>query len=80
MEGDEVNATLFPLEARMKIPGNNELHFNEATMIVAMQQYLDSILVSSGAVTVESIEQAATTNYAKAFVVKIKSTEIPGAS
>lgn len=51
--------------------GNNELRFNEATMVAAMQFWLnDQFKVPP---TVTSVKQGDTSAYAKEFIVTIES-------
>lgn len=49
--------------------GNNELRINHATMIEALQLWVDSKFI--GPPRVESVEQLSNTNYCREFSVKI---------
>lgn len=54
--------------------GNNELHLNEATMIQALQYWLDSKMVNT-APTVTGISMP--DKYSSTFVVKLETKEPP---
>lgn len=42
--------------------GNNTLQFNEATMMQAVQEYLDNRFIDSGKVIVKSVKKASLDN------------------
>lgn len=55
--------------------GNNELVLNEATIIAAVQMYLDSLMVKP-APKVESVDSESS-GYSKSFRVKLTDRESP---
>lgn len=54
--------------------GNNEIHLNEATVIVAMQEYLNSIHMTGMAPRVRSVTYNAGVN---SFIVKTEDKPRP---
>ena len=54
--------------------GNNELHFNQATMILAAQHYLEKIM-NTPVPKVTSVKQVNTGNYPETFVIKVESDD-----
>lgn len=57
--------------------GNNELRLNHATMIEALQLWIDSKF--KGPLRVESVEQLSDTNYCREFAVKVTDEPKEGA-
>lgn len=57
--------------------GNNELRLNHATMIEALQFWVDSKFI--GPLRVESVEQLSSTNYCREFSVKVTDAPKEGA-
>lgn len=54
--------------------GNNEFHFNQATMILAAQHYLEKIM-NAPVPKVTSVKQVNTGSYIETFVVTVESDD-----
>ncbi len=55
--------------------GNNTLLLNEATMILAVQRYFDSITLSDYCFKVESVKYKTDESYCAVFEVKVVGAE-----
>ena len=66
---DEKTTTVKGLE------GNNTFIFNHATMVNAMQLYVDSILDERGKVEVVSVKEEQAAHQCKVFHVEVKEPE-----
>jgi hypothetical protein len=65
-----------------KWKGNNELLLNGATMVEAVQMWLDSTLSETdrGTVRIVSVEQKDNSAYSRSFTVKVEEVEGDGAT